>query len=280
MKIIPSATRQALSAPAAMTAVCLLIIRRDQVIVGLTEFDQDISFDGYHFRAEPGLTFEQLTKTADLAPDHAQLVSASSAQGLLSDDIARGAYEDAYAELWRVDAENPEHRLLLSVGTIGELTAEGSRIIIEFRSTKHGLSRTTGRVYQKSCDAQLGDGRCGVALAPLSVLGTVSMHDGLAIEVAAAFTQGAQRFAGGVATVEGGEHDGLSARIRVAEATTKGLALTLWQSPAVTLPVGVNIRLSPGCDKSFATCGSVFDNTDRFRGFPTIPGTDVLAVVR
>lgn len=278
MKTIPPSTRDALSAPAAQTSICLLVIRRDDVIVGLTDSSRDVTFDGYLFRCSPGLRFEQLTQSADLAPDHGTLITASSASGLDTDDIAAGAYEDAHAEIWRVDGDNPEHRNMLSLGTIGELTSNGDRIEIEFRSTKHALSRTTARIYQKSCDARLGDAACGVDVEALAVPGTIDLHDGLNVEVANTCPCDPQLLIGGTLRVEEGEFAGLRARIRVAEASPSGVILTLWQSPTVTLPIATSVRLYRGCDKSLTVCRNIFDNAERFRGFPTIPGTNVLAI--
>ena len=41
---------------------------------------------------------------------------------------------------------------------------------------------------------------------------------------------------------------------------------------------GVDLANAPEdqCDKQFSTCMNVFDNTERFRGFPHLPGTDAI----
>ena len=43
---------------------------------------------------------------------------------------------------------------------------------------------------------------------------------------------------------------------------------------------GVDVAAFPGkrCDKTWATCGRVFDNAANFQGFPDIPGDDYLTV--
>ena len=45
------------------------------------------------------------------------------------------------------------------------------------------------------------------------------------------------------------------------------------------LGVGDTVRLTPGCDKSFATCRDKFSNGVNFQGFPHMPGTDDLLQV-
>lgn len=39
---------------------------------------------------------------------------------------------------------------------------------------------------------------------------------------------------------------------------------------------GDAFHVSPGCDKSFATCRGRFGNGVNFRGFPHIPGNDFI----
>jgi uncharacterized phage protein (TIGR02218 family) len=41
-----------------------------------------------------------------------------------------------------------------------------------------------------------------------------------------------------------------------------------------TIAPGDAFSLTPGCDKSFATCQAKFGNGVNFRGFPHIPGND------
>ena len=40
------------------------------------------------------------------------------------------------------------------------------------------------------------------------------------------------------------------------------------------IEVGDAFTVTAGCDKSFSTCGSRFNNKVNFRGFPQIPGND------
>jgi uncharacterized phage protein (TIGR02218 family) len=37
---------------------------------------------------------------------------------------------------------------------------------------------------------------------------------------------------------------------------------------------GDGLVLTAGCDRRFATCRAKFENAERFRGFPHIPGND------
>jgi uncharacterized phage protein (TIGR02218 family) len=55
--------------------------------------------------------------------------------------------------------------------------------------------------------------------------------------------------------------------------------LDLWQRAPRTIAAGDTFTLTPGCDKSLATCRDRFANTVNFRGFPHMPGNDFLVRV-
>jgi uncharacterized phage protein (TIGR02218 family) len=50
----------------------------------------------------------------------------------------------------------------------------------------------------------------------------------------------------------------------------------LWSAPQIALAAGARVDLRAGCDKSPETCQGKFANTVNFRGFPHMPGNDVV----
>jgi uncharacterized phage protein (TIGR02218 family) len=51
--------------------------------------------------------------------------------------------------------------------------------------------------------------------------------------------------------------------------------------PPGAIAAGDAFEVTPGCDKSFATCRDRFANQINFRGFPHLPGNDaILRVAR
>jgi uncharacterized phage protein (TIGR02218 family) len=50
----------------------------------------------------------------------------------------------------------------------------------------------------------------------------------------------------------------------------------LWQAPAAPITPGDGFSVTPGCDKSFATCRAKFGNGANFRGFPHMPTNDFI----
>jgi hypothetical protein len=68
-------------------------------------------------------------------------------------------------------------RLLLRRGAIGQIRRGRLAFVAEVRSLAHVLGQTVGRTFQASCDAALGDARCGVNLEGPAFKGTGAVID-------------------------------------------------------------------------------------------------------
>ncbi|MEE4210459.1 MAG: DUF2163 domain-containing protein [Parvularcula sp.] len=273
-------TASRLSRQAAATAHAIRLICRDGFELGFTDHDRPLVFGGTTFRPAPGLSLSPITRTSDLAPDHARFSVGMSDEALSEADFLRGRFDDADIEIWRVDTEQPSARVLLAAGTLGEAERQQGLLVAEYRSRSAALSKDVGRVYQKTCDAKLGDRRCGVDLTDgFEAAATLIPQEGSTLRVQGAPPRSAGYWNGGTLRVLSGELAGLHRPIRQAIETPDGqLEIVLWRplphSPTSSVPV----TISAGCDKSFATCQEKFANGPNFRGFPTIPGLGVLTV--
>ena len=83
-------------------------------------------------------------------------------------------------------------------------------------------------------------------------------------------------FTGGTLTFSTG-HDALIPFEIKSHRKTSGIdILELWLPPPFAIAAGDIGRAVAGCRKNFATCQSKFNNVTNFRGFPHIPGVDVV----
>lgn len=64
--------------------------------------------------------------------------------------------------------------------------------------------------------------------------------------------------------------------LQTAPDKTQGLRLWLDRDMPAYVQAGDRVRLYPGCDRLFATCASVYNNSSNFRGAPHVPGMDSL----
>ena len=68
-------------------------------------------------------------------------------------------------------------RVLMRRGAIGQIRRGRLAFVAEVRSLAHVLGQTVGRTFQATCDAALGDARCGVDLEDPAFKGTGAVID-------------------------------------------------------------------------------------------------------
>lgn len=278
MRLVDPYTASRFSSHSASLCTCWRITRPDGGELGFTDHDQDISFTGTLFRAAGGAVGSAIEATADLAPDNADIVGVFDAASFSAADVDAGRFDDARIDVWRVDWADPAARLLIKSGTLGNIDRTGEGYTAEFRSLKHYLDQVAGRIYGRTCDADLGAPRCGVDLTDPAFAGTATVAAGGEREVT---VTGADSFASGWfslgrITVLDGPLAGVSGLIRRHEKAGPIVTIALWAGMGQPLSPGTGLKLAAGCDKRFATCGEKFANRLNFQGFPHIPGTDVL----
>lgn len=258
---------------------CWKLTRRDGRVMGFTDHDRDLAFDGITFRAGAGLSASEAEAAAGLHVTGGEVSGALNDADITEVDILAGRYDEAEVETLIVNWQDVAQRHLLHVATIGEIRRADRSFVAELRGPLHRYDQERGRIYQRSCPVALGEARCGVNLVPLTLGGAVSAGAGVAgFHVAAAAGCADAWFAGGIATFTSGVHAGLRSEIRASHASGD---IELWSPLASAPAAGDALSLSPGCDKSFATCASKFANALNFRGFPHIPAPDfVMAYAR
>ncbi len=243
--------------------------------IGFTDHDKALSFDGTVFDAQSGFTSTEIESSLGLSVDNLEAEGALSSSKLSATRLQSGDFDNATIEIWTVNWQDPAQRLLERKGNLGEVTYGQGAFKAEVRGLAHLLNQKSGRLYQYGCDAQLGDGRCGVVLAGFTATATVSSFNAAQILVSGAggfadgwFTRGRIKFASGrVLDIK---------RHRV---LANAVAIDLWAAPKVSIAVGETISLIAGCDKQLSTCVGKFSNAVNFRGFPHMPGNDFVAKV-
>lgn len=272
MRTIPLGLAARLGGGATTLARCWRLERRDGTVIGFTDHDRDIAFDGLSYKARTGLEAAEATSELGFAVGGGEVAGALVSAGITEADLLAGLYDDARVETHLVDWSAPQHRLLLDVATIGEVRRADGAFVAELRGLMHRLDEERGRVFRATCDADLGDARCKLAIAPASA--AVTRTDGaLFVEAAGLAAYAPDHFARGRLVFETGANAGLAVEIR---AHRPGGLLDLWQRAPRPIVVGDVVRVTPGCDKSLATCRDRFGNVANFRGFPHMPGNDAV----
>jgi uncharacterized phage protein (TIGR02218 family) len=275
MREISDAFAARLAAGETMLCACWRFTRADGEVFGATDHDRAITFEGVQFEPAAGLAAATFESGSGLAPGRCAVEGALSLGFMAEAEVDAGLWDGARVDVWRVDWEAPEHRVMIWCGRLSEVTRQGAAFSAELISLKADLERQIGRVYSRVCDADLGDARCGAVLddAALSVAGVVThVSDDLSLLAFGVDGYEAGWFTGGVLSWTGGPNAGRKARVVRHAGTMIELAR------AMPSPVGIGdaFVVTAGCDKSFAMCGARFGNRVNFRGFPHMPGPEAV----
>lgn len=277
MRSIPAGLAARLAGGTTTLAHCWRMARRDGQVIGFTDHDHDIVFGGVTYAAATGLDAAERTSDLGFAIGGGDVAGALSSASLAAGDIAAGLYDNARIEIWLVDWRDLEQRLLLDVGSIGEISRSDHAFTAELRSVMHAFDETRGGIYRASCAADLGDSRCGVDLASPAMRGEGGVTiaggasgfrcSGLDTYASGWFTQGRLQWISG-------DNAGAEFDVKLHQQAHDMVDVLLWSDVPRPMQPGDAFIVSAGCDHTFGTCGARFGNAVNFRGFPHMPGND------
>jgi uncharacterized phage protein (TIGR02218 family) len=261
---------------------CWRLTRRDGSRLGFTDHDRDLAFDGTTFEAASGFTASEIREQVGLSVDNLEVAGALISDRLSEIALAAGDFDDAAIEIFRVNWQETAQRVLARKGSLGEVRRAGAAFTAEVRGLAHYLQQPRGRLFQYTCDADLGDARCGIDLdqPTYRASGTIIavsdarriLVDGLADYATGWFTRGMIAFTSGANT-------GRAMEIKAHTARSGHVEIELWQPMGEAIAIGDAITVTAGCDKRFETCAARFANALNYRGFPHMPGNDFVTAV-
>lgn len=278
MRAIPSGLAASLAGGVTTLARCWRLTRRDGVVIGLTEHDEDLIVDGTSFRAASGVAGSEDASSLGFAVGGGEMSAALSSELIDEAELDAGRYDGAAIELILADWSAPANFLLLRRATLGEVRREGGSFTAELRGLASALNVVRGRLFTAGCDADLGDARCKMALGSPTYSGTdtVAAVEGPGLLVAAGLgAYAAGWFTQGRLVFTSGANDGFATEVK-SHNVAGGVRLELWQRPPEPMAAGDGFTVTAGCDKRFETCRDRFANTLNFRGFPHMPGNDAV----
>lgn len=301
MKSIPAALRQHLAGTATRLCTCWLLTRLDGQSIRSTDHDQPVTVltgDPLAavvgtYQARTGITGSSVRATDDLAVNNLEIAGQITAPGFVVDhlsvaDIEAGLFDGAEIIIFQCRWDEPDDgQIILARGHLGDLrrTAEGA-YSAEMRGLTQKLSQIRVRTYAPTCDAELGDARCGVDLDALTITGTVdtvTSRRAFATMLAFIASNNPQgTYNGGRITFTSGANTGYSRELRSDSGSLSPQpdeqvtgALILFEPMPADVAPGDTFTLAPGCDKLRATCREKFANVVNFRGYGAlIPGQD------
>lgn len=283
-KTIPLALANHYASNATTLALCLKVVRRDAVVLGLTSADRAITVDGqlYH----PGFGASDLAASAGLDVDNMEVSIFPGESALTQGELAAGLWDNAKFTIFEVNHRNvADGSNVLKRGTTGEAQLNQGLWTIEFRGLKQAFQQALGETNSKTCRYRLGDSRCTVNMAPFTYASTVTGVTSSQVFTASGRVEAAQWFVEGSVEFVTGANAGFSQKVKVFAAGVFTLALPL-PFPVV---IGDTFSAVAGCQKrherttanpaGVSDCVDKFANVLNFGGEPHLPGIDGLTAL-
>ena len=256
---------------------CWAVTRTDGVVLGFTDHDADLFFDGIQFRADSGLSAKEIEQSSGLSVDNSEAMGVLSHSSISEADIALGLFDAADVRFRIVNWANTDQREVKFRGEIGEIRRSGGQFTAELRGLSEALNKPMGRVYQRGCSAVLGDKDCcfDVTSPEFSRVATVlDAQDNRVFQLSGLGAYSDGWFSKGTAVFQGSTKKHLIKQHTILE--NGDHEIELWSASDVPVSVGDALNVVAGCDKRMKTCMEKFGNLLNFRGFPDIPGEDWL----
>lgn len=279
MKTLPNALAAHLASGVTTLATCWILKRSDGFALGFTDHDRPIELQGISCEPDAGFTGSEIRQSDGFASDDQDVAGALSSDCITEADLMSGRYDAATIETWRVNWQDPEQAVLLRSGYLGEIKRDSQNFQAEIRSLSVDMEQDKGRVYQYRCDANVGDPRCTLDLDALglSFEGEVTaILSQTWLELTLDGQPEAGRLAMGQMLLQSGAAKDMTFDVLSHQQSGAADLVELWLPVHSDIKVGDRVKVSVGCDKSFATCRTVFANQLNFRGFPHMPGNDFI----
>ncbi len=254
-------------------ATCWKVTRKDGAVFGFTDFDRDLTLDGIVYKARTGYTRSAVHTIADLSVDNLDIESAFDSDAITPADLRSGFWDNAEVLIFLVNwSALSQGKIILKRGTIGQVELKDTIFKAELRGLTQALSQQIGELYTPNCRADLGDTRCKIDLAALTISGAVTAVSDRYGFTDTARIEATDYWSGGLLTWTSGANVGRKMEIR----SFASSVFTLFLPMPSEIKVGDTYALQPGCNKSFSMCCARFSNAVNFRGEPHVPGTDAV----
>ena len=279
MKVLAAGLQDHLDSGTTTLCWCWRLTRSDGLVLGFSDHDKALMFDGTDFEASSGFNASEIKDSVGLNVDNLDVSGALKSNSLNDDDLVAGYFDDASVEIFRVNWADVSQRVLMRTGNLGEIKRDEFGFTAEIRGLSHYLQQPMGRVVQFSCDADLGDSRCGVDLDNTAFKGTAIVTDVIddrLIKVSGLGAYSTDWFTRGLVNWTVGANSGQLREVKRHAVSGTDVEIELWQAVALPMVIGDQFEVTAGCDKQFSTCREKYSNGVNFRGFPNIPGNDFI----
>lgn len=280
MKTISDALKAHYASGSTTLARLWRIERTDGRIFAFTDHDTEIEFSGLTYRPTSSFDTSAVATRSEPNVDNLEAGGILDDDGITDEDIEAGRWDGAAVEIREVNYQDLSMGAnILRVGELGQVRRRRGQFVVELRGLMQKLQNNIGRVVTPTCDAELGDSRCGVNLdgsPTYRYSGTVVSASSRRLFTASGIARETGYFDGGKVQFTSGANTGIVLEVKehAFNASPTVSEFDLFLALPFDLAPGDTFTATIGCDKTKATCKDVFGNVVNFRGFSYVPGQD------
>lgn len=276
MRALSLAQREALADPATQIATLWRITRADGVVLRLCDWDVPLASDGETWTPNGSAERSSVRLGTGLQAGNLDIKGLFATDQISEADLLAGRYDYAALLVSIAFAAIDLPSIPLAAGRFGEVSGDNGQYKVEINDLLQALQTSVGEFTSAACRADFGDARCQASLATWRHTYTLaSVADARTLVLTGPSLLPAGTYVQGIVEIMSGAAVGWKMEVKAWTAGTLTLGLYL---PLPVLPAaGDSVRVTAGCDKSRATCKTVFSNVINFQGEPDVPGLDALA---
>lgn len=251
-------------------AWCYKLHLKDGTVMGFTSHDQDLFINGVLYEGKTGFVPTAAETSAQMTVDETEVQGFLSSDRITAEDINNGRFDFADILVFICDWMdlNKKH-LIMRTGNVGRISYGKIGYQAEVRGISDILQNQQVRTYQKLCEAKFADEHCKINIADYTYVSMVTNTYTTGV-FKTDLKQEKGYFDYGRIEFISGKNRGYIYEIKQ---HADGMLL-LFEAPLFDVVAGDRFNITVGCDKNFSTCKGRFKNTDNFRGFPHVPGSD------
>jgi uncharacterized phage protein (TIGR02218 family) len=273
MRNISPQLQEHISGEVTTLANCWKLKLRNGKVLGFTNHVSDLEYEGVKYFASSGFDTSSIANSSDLAVDNLEIEGILDHNLITKQDILAGIYDFAEIEMFMVNYNDlTQGQIYLKRGWFGEITLKNGKFIAEIRGLTQKFTQVIGDLYSPTCRANFCDKKCKLKENDYTSYGSItevinakSFKDKNRQETSGYYTHGKIVFLDG-------KNVGIEMEIK--EHINNSISTVL--PMPFEIEVGDKYKIITGCDKTFETCKTKFDNIINFRGEPHIPGPDLL----
>lgn len=152
------------------TTLCAIIKieRKDGTAYRFTNHVKELSFAAEVYKPSNSFSPTDFQSSATLSVDNLDITGIiSEIDDITEEDIFKEFFYDAKIWVSQVNYNDPDagqNKILY--GSLGEMTLQENKYIVEFRNLTYILTRKLADVFSKTCRVEFGSTKCGVVVEP------------------------------------------------------------------------------------------------------------------